>query len=191
VPGPPLRSLGGTVIWESCRCCDNDILNPSDIQRASAKLTTCPPGDAHSFVDVLTNDEVHGVAFYCVRSHSENRRGLLVSGENKELQRAGERGRGRTRAPTAGAGLRACPYTHALPSAHPAAARLLQGLAGSATKRTLSALTNKYGSWHEEAVSATGRRLEEWRGRRYKQAFRGCFFAGRKEPQQKTSTLSP
>jgi hypothetical protein len=21
VPGPPLRSLGGTVIWESCRCC--------------------------------------------------------------------------------------------------------------------------------------------------------------------------
>ena len=41
--------------------CSNDKLNPSDIPQGSTKLFTCPPGDAHSFVDDLRNDEVDGV----------------------------------------------------------------------------------------------------------------------------------
>ena len=34
--------------------CGNDILNHPDIPRARSKLATCPPDDAHSFVDAHT-----------------------------------------------------------------------------------------------------------------------------------------
>ena len=69
---------------------DNDILSPSIyIPVTSRTLTTCPPEVAHSFVGVLTNDQnVPGVAFYSVRSNSQNRGGLLVSGEKKDGTRA-------------------------------------------------------------------------------------------------------
>ena len=64
--------------------CGFDILNDSDIQPASKKLTTCSPEDAHSLVGALKNDGVRGVTFSPLHSSHEIRGALLVRGLNKD-----------------------------------------------------------------------------------------------------------